>query len=332
MFLAGDVGGTKIRLALFEQSGFKLKRLVTEKFESRSTSSLGELLFDFLQRNNATTVSAACVAVAGPVLGGKVKMPNLGWELSEQALSEQARVPRLRLANDVAATAAAIPHLEDSDLVALHPGEPPRRPSPRDDVVRGVVAPGTGLGEAYLITNGGRNFPFATEGGHTDFAPSNEVEDGLLRYLRKKLGHVSVERVISGQGIVNIYEYLRDEHLYSESPELCAEMAASKDRASLIAQRAESNASPICVKALDVFVELLGAECGNFMLKLMALGGIYLGGGIPPKILKKLQDGSIIHSYTSKGRFEGVVRAIPLYVIKDDHAALLGAAHIASSI
>lgn len=328
MILAGDVGGTKIRLALYEHRGGRFNRAHTAQFESRDVADLGSLIRRYLEEQGAL-VEVGCCAVAGPVIAGVATLTNLGWTLVEQEIADHSGVRRLRLVNDLAATAAALPHLAPSDLTVLHPGEPVAPEA--SPVVRAVVAPGTGLGEGYLVTTDGHSIAFASEGGHADFAPNNELEDGLLRYLRARFGHVSLERVLCGPGLVNVFEYLRDERELPVSPEL-AEQLHCADPAAVIAANGISGGDDICRVALELFVSALGAEAGNSMLRLMALGGVYLGGGIPPKILPALTTGALVRSYLDKGRLSPIVRRTPLYLINDDHAALLGAASIGMTL
>jgi glucokinase len=333
VLLAGDVGATKTRLALYERKGkdrYGLERRLVDEFQSTSAASLEEIVRNFLRKYGATaSVEAACIGIPGPVVAGTVRATNLPWVLHEKTLGEGLKIRRVKLVNDLAAHAAALPFLRPEDLVLLHPGN-----DDRERRVFAVLAPGTGLGQAYLyLDDSGRYHPFPSEGGHAEFAPRNDVETDLLRYLRQKLqGRVSIERVLSGPGLVNIYSFLRDRS-YCEVPEaLREEIAAAQAPAAIIGDYGESGKFEICVKALDIFVGLLGSRAGDLVLTYLSTGGMFLGGGIPPKILKKLQEGGTVAAYLDKGRLSTVVESTPLQVIKDDQAALLGAASIAAAL
>ena len=325
MLLAGDVGGTKTRLAAYSLENAKLKRTDIERFDSRAFPGLDHIAREFIEKRKLK-IEAACFGVPGPVMAGHVKLPNLPWELSESALSKSLGIPRVKLVNDLVATAAAIPHLAPGELMNVYPGRPQK-----DQRVYAVVAPGTGLGHAFLYVDDGKYHVMASEGGHTAFAPGDDLQIELLNYLRKKFGHVSIERLICGPGLVNIYNFLRDTARAPESPEVKQRML-SEDPGAVIAQTALDASSPLSVQALDIFISILGAHCGNVVLMTMATAGLYLGGGIPPKIAKKFSDPKFLQAFRDKGRFAEVVDTTPINMIVDDHAAVVGAASVASQL
>lgn len=323
--IAGDVGGTKTRLALYSDNTGKLERGDFEQFESAKFKSLEDIIDGFLKRHNASP-KKACFGIPGPVINGTVKVTNLPWSLSETEISNKLAIPKVKLVNDLVATAAAIPYFSDADRVVLHQGK-----KVDGDCVSVVIAPGTGMGQAILVSQNGKHSTLASEGGHANFAPTNKLEFELFNYLEKKYGHVSVERVLCGPGLVNIYDFLRDTGFASEPPEL-KERMSKEVPAAVITTSAQEGKYELCVKALDMFVQMLGAHASNVMITVLATGGVYLGGGVPPRILKKLTDGSIVAPYIAKGKMKAQVESTPLYVIKDDHAALTGAAHIADQL
>lgn len=325
MILAGDTGGTKTRLALYEQENGKLRRRMTETFISREYAGLEEILRVFLGKHHVN-VSTACFGVSGPVVNGMAKLTNLDWQLNEKEIAHAVGIGAVRLVNDLVATTAAIPHFSAEDLFTLHEGSPD--PSNK---ISAVLAPGTGLGEAFLFRGNGHNRVFASEGGHADFAPTNDFEIDLLRYLKKKYERVSYERVLCGPGLFNIYIFLKDSAYAPEPPELAARFAGN-DPIAIISEAGLAGEFDICIKALDVFASIMGAQAGNLVLTMLATGGVYLGGGIPPKIVTKLNDGRTVGAYLKKGRLSDVVKRTPLYVIRDDHAALLGAASMAMEL
>jgi glucokinase len=323
MILAGDTGGTKTRLALYEQSQGKLVRRQTETFVSSDFRSLAEIISSFLAKNHIK-VKKACFGVPGPVVAGRAESTNLPWVTDEAHIARTLGIASVKLVNDLVATASSIPFLNANDLLAVHRGLPTGR-----ETTFGVLAPGTGLGQAFLHKQGGQFIALPSEGGHADFAPNNEMEIELLKYLQHKFRRVSYERVLSGPGLVNIYNFLKDTGVDAEPPELAKRLAEDAS-AAVISTSGQSGEFAICVKALDIFASILGAQAGNLVLTMLAAGGIYLGGGIPPKISRKLMDGTAVTAYVNKGRLSDFVKAAPLYVIRDDHAALLGAAYLAS--
>ncbi len=330
MILAGDVGGTKTRLSIYEKTPIgALQRKIVERFDSKSASTLEEIIHVFLERHGLKgTVQSACLGIPGPVVGGTVKATNLPWFLSESQVSVRVGIPKVKLVNDLVATISAVPSFKEEDLVILHPGK-----SEREKNVFAILAPGTGLGQGYLhVSEKGEYFPLASEGGHVEFAPKTDLEFDLLKYMQRKLKkRVSIERVLCGPGLVNIYTFLKDLGYNDEPPELQKEIAVH-DAAAVITSRGMAGEFEICVKALDIFASLLGSQAGDVVLSYLATGGMYLGGGIPPKILPKLLEGGLVEAYLKKGRMSPLVESTPLCVVKDDHAALLGAATIASRL
>lgn len=320
MILAGDIGGTKTLLGLYAPDKDVKRPFRQEVFPSQQFSSLEAIIGEFLAAAPERPL-AASFAVAGPVRQGVAEITNLPWVISAQNISQTFQIPSVHLMNDVEATAAAVPYLQPEDLAVLHSGEP----NPTGAIV--VIAPGTGLGEAFLTWDGERYRAHASEGGHASFSPSTREEVDLLLHLYRRFGHLSFERVGSGSGIPNIYGFLRDSGHYSEPEWLAKELAAAQDRTPIIVAAALEERAEICVATLDMFVSVLGSEAGNMALNLLATGGIYLGGGIPPRILSRLQRPDFLAAITHKGRFQGLLSKVPVYVILDSKVTLHGAAH-----
>ncbi len=321
MIIAGDIGGTKTNLALFEENKGNDAFSHLMKFPSQDYSDLKTIFQEFMQSGKQSgQVSAACFAIAGPVKDGVCKATNLPWIIEAKKLARALNIPRVFLINDLEANAYAIEILSSDNLFELYPG----KGTPQGN--RAVVSPGTGLGEAGLYWDGKGHRPFATEGGHCEFGPRNELQIDFCRYIYKKFGHASYERALSGPGLHNIYTFFRDEMRLDE-PAWLAEELQQDDPAKVITQNALNEKSKICVHALNFFVSVLGVESSNTVLKFMALGGIYLGGGIPPKILPKLKEPLFLESFVDKGRFRELLEAVPIRVILDDKASLKGAAH-----
>ena len=323
MLLAGDIGGTKTNLAVFSpETGWRVP-LVEKTFPSSQYPSLEAIVHEFLAQEQFS-IDRASFGVAGPVVGGQATITNLPWKLDEQQLQAALNIPSVHLLNDLDAIAHAVPLLGPDDLHTLNVGQP---------VAGGaiaVIAPGTGLGEAFLTWDGSHYRAHTSEGGHADFAPTNAFEIGLLRYVQERYRHVSFERVCSGKGLPNIYAYLKESG-YAEEPQWLAEqLAAADDRAPVIvnvALKSDKNApGDLCVATLNAFVSILGAEAGNLALKVLATGGVYLGGGIPPRILTYLEDERFLQAFRQKGRFTDMLTRVPLHVILNDKVALLGAA------
>jgi len=319
--LAGDIGGTKTNLAIFASESGPRVALAEATFASGDYRSLEALVGDFLSQVNIK-VDRASFGVAGPVVKGQATLTNLPWVMDEVALADALGLSTVRLLNDLLAIAHAAPSLDKNDLYTLNEG----RAVPGGAMA--VVAPGTGLGQAYLTWDGIRYRGHPSEGGHADFAPANALEAGLLEALRRRFGHVSYERVCSGNGLPNIYAYLRDSGHGEEPDWLTEELAAVHDPAPIIVKAAldEDRPCKICQATLDTFVSILGAEAGNTALKMMASAGVYLGGGIPPRIIPALQNGPFMQSFRRKGRMSGLMEKIPVHVILNPKVALLGAA------
>ncbi len=317
-FLAGDIGGTKTNIGLFA-SGKKRPRLkAAHTYSSVDAKGLETILERFF-REHASSPGSAAFGIAGPVINGRSRTTNLPWVVSETRIRKHFGWKNVRLLNDLAATALSIPFLGRSQITALNRA----RGKKRGNI--GVVAPGTGLGEALLVFRDHHYVPLSSEGGHVDFAPKTEEEVSLWRYLHGQFGHVSVERVLSGQGLVYIYRWLKESGRYQE-PESLKERMETADPAEAITESALGSDLPLCRQALDHFVSILGAVCGNLALTAMTTGGIYLGGGIPPKILPALEEGLFLEAFRNKGRFQEFLEKVPVRVILDSKAALLGAA------
>jgi len=324
MILAGDVGGTNTRLALFKAGAAELKPAVLEIYPSRNYASLGEALEAFVAKHRAGVVSA-CLGVAGPVKDGRVEATNLPWEIDARGLSPSLSGAPVRLLNDLEANAWGLAELAEKDFAVLNAG------ASGASGHQALIAAGTGLGQALMIADGTRLIPVATEGGHMDFAPRSDEEAALLDFLRRKFGRVSYERVVSGPGLVNIYDFLRQVRKMHEPAWLAAEMK-SEDPSAAISTAALESRAEICARALDIFVSVYGAQAGNLALSVLARGGVFLGGGIAPKILPKLREPAFMKAFLDKGRMRPVLESIPVRVVLNDHAALLGAARCALAV
>ena len=322
MILAGDIGGTNARLAYFQPQNGHL-RLVSERtFPSREHSELGEIVVQFLD-DSGTHPDAACFGIAGPVRNGRVETSNLPWVIEQSRLAKQIHLPATLLINDLEASAWGIGALDAADLVSLNRVTGPAIGN------QGVIAPGTGLGEAGLFWDGHRHQVFACEGGHTDFGPQGDLQIELLRFLKARFGHVSYERILSGPGLVNVYEFLRDEGHGKESDEF-AVILKNSDPAAAISRAALDGTHPLAEKALDLWISVYGAEAGNLALKVMATGGLFLAGGISPKVLAKLTGPLFMQSFVDKGRLRPLMEAVPVHVVTNEKAGLLGAARCAA--
>ena len=322
MILAGDIGGTNARLAYFEPQNGHL-RLVSERtYPSREHRELGEIVVQFLDDSGAHP-DAACFGIAGPVRNGRVDATNLPWAIDQSRLAKQIHLPATLLINDLEASAWGIGALAAGDLVSLNRVTGPAVGN------QGVIAPGTGLGEAGLFWDGSRHHVFACEGGHTDFGPQGDLQIELLRFLKARFGHVSYERILSGPGLVNVYEFLRDQGHGKESDEF-AVILKNTDPAAAISRAALDGTHPLAEKALDLWISVYGAEAGNLALKVMATGGLFLAGGISPKVLAKLTGPLFMQSFLNKGRLRPLLEAVPVHVVTNDKAGLLGAARCAT--
>ena len=321
MILAGDIGGTNARLAYFQPSNGSLRLISERVFPSREHKELGEIVTKFLQ-DSGTRPQSACFGIAGPVRNGRVETSNLPWVIEQDRLAKQIQLPDTLLINDLEANAWGIGALGQQDFVSLNRG------SDQASGNQAVIAPGTGLGQAGLYWDGSKHRVFACEGGHADFAPQGELQIELLRFLEARYEHVSYERILSGPGLVNVYDFLTQKEGKKPRPPRSAE---SGDPAAEISRAALAGTDPVAQQALDLWVSVYGAEAGNLALKVMATGGVFLGGGISPKILPKLKGQAFMQGFLAKGRLRSLVEGIPVQVITNDKAALLGAARCANA-
>lgn len=324
MILAGDIGGTSTRLALFEVRGGRLSAVRIERYSSPAYRGLDEIVRAFTAVGGLPPIDEACFGVAGPVMNGRAATPNLPWVVEAAALARQLGLPRAWLINDLEANTHGVAALVPADLAVLGPGAP----AASGNIA--VISAGTGLGEAGAYWDGVRHHPFAGEGGHADFAPQDELQVELFLHLRGKLGgRVSWERVVSGPGLQNIYEFLRDSGRGRE-PAWLRDAMQREDPPAMISQAALAGTSELCGRALDLFVTLYGAEAGNLALKLKATGGVYVGGGIAPRISERMKAGSFMEAFRDKGRLRDLLERVPVRIILNDQAALLGAARYAA--
>jgi glucokinase len=321
LVLAGDIGGTKTSVGLFVMGKKRPEPVVIEDFASREAPHLENIVARFL-RSHPASIASACFGIAGPVINGRCKTTNLPWVVSEIQMKRRFHWRHVRLLNDLAAAARAVPLLRRSEQVSLNKGSTPNKGN------LALMSPGTGLGQAMLVYKDGGYVLLSSEGGHVGFSPTTEAEIELWRYLRKKYGHVSVERVLSGPGLVNVYSWLRDSGRYEE-PDWLKVLMKREDPAKAISENALRKRQALCVDSLRSYVSMLGSAAGNLALTSMAVGGVYLGGGIPPKILPALKRGSFLKAFKAKGRFSDFLSRIPVRVILNDKAALLGAAQVA---
>jgi glucokinase len=316
--LAGDIGGTKTNLGIFSNGPKGPVLKVLERYPSNNYPDFESIIRQFLEIH-PFPIPCACFGIAGPVNNGICNVTNLPWVVDEKSIRSRFKISNVRLINDMTATAYAIPYLKKGELYALNKGRAQKSGN------MALIAPGTGLGETIIVVEQDKYIPVPAEGGHVDFAPKNEIEIGLLRYLQKIYGHVSLERILTGQGISDVHSFLISSGTYPFTKRLI-KMMEKADPAMVISREALKGRSGSCVAALDMFVSILGSAAGNLALTGMTTGGIYLGGGIPPKILPKLTGNKFLASITAKGRFKAILKKIPVYVILNDKAALLGAA------
>lgn len=322
MILAGDIGGTNTRLALFDTPVTMSVPAAVEVFPSKKYRGLEEVLEAF-RGKHSQPIEAAAFGIAGPVLQGRCQTPNLPWVVDAASVSAVLRLESIDLVNDLEANAHGISLLGPDDFEVLQPGVE----DPQGN--RALISAGTGLGEAGFVEVGGSYIPYACEGGHCDFAARNEIEIELLRYLLARFGRVSYERVLSGPGLFNIYQFLRDTGR-GEEPAWLAEELRQVDPPVAISKNALSGRSALCVLAMDQFVCFYGAEAGNLALKAMATGGVFLGGGIAPRILPKLKEPGFLAAFADKGRISQMLKNIPVRVVLNDKTALMGAGLVAS--
>jgi glucokinase len=324
MILAGDIGGTKTNVALLEIDGQEVGKVVAQqKFPSAGYDSLERMIAEFLAAARQPKLTCACFGVAGPVVDGRVDATNLKWDVSADRLAKLLGIARVTIINDLEATAYGIEALASHQLYTLNEGKRQRGGN------RALIAAGTGLGMASIVWHEGHYHPVPSEGGHMDFAPRNSLEIEMLDYLLRNEefgGHVSYERALSGPGLHTIYKFLRDIKFAEEPEWLASEMSGGGDASAAISEAALSQKCELAVKALDVFARIYGAMAGNLALLTVSTGGCYVGGGIAPKIIEKLKDGTFLDAFRAKGRFQSLLADMPVHVILDDNAALYGAA------
>lgn len=318
MILAGDIGGTSTRLGFFDASTGVLRRAEHERFAGRDYPGLLDIVREFTAKHRQP-IEGACFGIAGPIRDGRVETPNLPWVIEAAELARELSLPHVTLLNDLEANAWGVSTLSDEDVATLSSGRPSK------DGNAAIISAGTGLGEAGYFGDGSALRPFASEGGHADFAPYDEVTLELYRWLHRRFGHVSWERVVSGPGLVNIFTFLRDAKRRHVSTEL-TEAMRSGDPAAAISNAALAESNDTAVRALDIFVTAYGAEAGNLALKMKASRGIWLGGGIAPRILPRLMRPGFLEAFHDKGRFRAFLEAVPVRVILNDQTALRGAA------
>jgi glucokinase len=322
MLIAGDIGGTKTDLAIFSNEGGPHAPVAEEKFHSADYPSLQAIVKEFLVKTKVD-VDRACFAVAGPVIGGRVKTTNLPWVIEEATLARELNInlQSVRLINDLEAIARAVPILRPSDVHTINAGVP----VPKGAIA--VIAPGTGLGESFLTWDGSRYVAHSSEGGHSDFAPTDTRQIRLLEYMLKKFDHVSFEHVCSGIGIPNIYGYLREFEGIAEVPEVAAQVASADDPSFVIINQAvdAGNRSKLCATTIDLFVSILASEAGNLAVKVLSTGGVYVAGGVAVHTLRLIENPTFIQHFKRKGRFADLMGRIPVHLIVAP-AGLAGAA------
>ena len=323
LVLAGDIGGTKTNLALFSVHGENLHVESMRSFPSKRYSGLVPVLQEYLGAD-APNIDAACFGIAGPVVDGKVKTTNLPWMLDIEELRRALKLDSVTLFNDLETSAYGISTLGNDEFCTLNEG------LMRQSGNKALLAAGTGLGQSILYDDGSHFLPLASEGGHGDFAPRNELEIELLRHLIERFQHVSYERVLSGAGLFNIYHFFKECRNLKEPKWLTERFVAADDASAVISKAALAGEAEICIKSLDLFVSIYGAEAGNLALRAKAVRGVYIGGGIAPKILSKLKDGTFMRAFLDKGRYTDLLAAIPVQVVLNDQAALRGAAYYAA--
>ncbi len=348
LLLAGDIGGTKTILRLVDDHDGEQHLLHQQRYASPSYPSLDPIVQDFLTQAQQTldrdpSPSAACFAIAGPVVNQRAKLTNLPWQLDAQQLEQSLKIAKVELINDFSAVGYGCINLPAEDLHTLQAGER------QEHGPIAVIGAGTGLGQGYLIWGGDHYHVYPSEGGHADFAPRSELEFGLLTYLQKRYGRISVERVVSGQGIVSIYQYLRDSDYAStldpasgssqselgqavQTWESQPEGEKTLDPAAMISEAALNHSDPLAEKTMEMFVSLYGSEVGNLGLKLLSTGGIYVAGGIAAKILPLLQSGPFLDSLLDKGRLSSVLKMMPIQIVQNTEVGLIGAASYAGTL
>lgn len=327
MILAGDIGGTNTRIGLFTSKKGPDNPVAQKKYESRSYSGLEEIVQSFLDEHKVS-VERASIGVAGPVKKNRASITNLPWVIDGHSLCRKVGIGQVFLLNDLEAMAHAIPNLDESMIETINPGVPVSK------CIKALIAPGTGLGEVFLAWNKGRYQPHSSEGGHTEFGPRNKLEIDLLSYMLERYDHVSYEWVCSGIGIPNLYYFFRDTGRYPEPASLAKALDEAEDKTPLIVNAGihEPEKHPICVAVLELFTSILGAEAGNLAMTVSSFGGMYVGGGIPPRIVDYIRSPLFIESFQDKGRLKSMIEDMPIYLITHPNTALMGAACHALSI
>jgi glucokinase len=323
LILAGDVGGTNTRLGLFEVNKGRLRLLLEKTFLSKNYKGLENILKDFLRGKKV--ISTACFGVAGPVTQEVVVATNLPWWIDIQSLQKALSLKKMEVINDLVANAYGISVLKKRNFETLNVGKA-RKGN------QALISAGTGLGEAILFWDGKQHVPSPSEGGHIEFGPRNRLEMELFNYLSERFDHVSYERILSGQGLFHVYQFLKDSKRFGSEPSWLFEKMKGEDPAEVISEMARLKKNTLCTKALDLFTSIYGAAAGNLALQVMAIGGVYIGGGIAPKIIWKLKDGTFMKAFKDKGRLSHIVAHIPVKVIMNQKTALLGAASRAADL
>lgn len=327
LILAGDIGGTNFRIALFSPEKGLLEPIRETRYPTADYETIEDVLTHFVGTQYAGKIGAACFGVAGPVADGRVELTNIPhWAvIDERKLRTHLGTAKVSLINDMIAMGYGVMALPPERFLVLNEG----KAGARGNVA--IIAAGTGLGEGYLHWDGAELHPSPSEGGHTDFGPTNDLEDELLAYLRGLYGHVSYERILSGPGIYNIYQFLLEKH-HTRPAASIAERLAKEDPSAVVAEMALAGKSALCEDAIDVFMRIYGAEAGNMALKGLTTGGVYVGGGIAPKLLARLRRPDFIDAFLSKGRFRELLQSIPVKVIMEPNAPLFGAAYRAGQL
>ncbi|QKE28767.1 glucokinase [Arcobacter acticola] len=322
MILAGDIGGTKTNLALYTYKDGALEIQVQHQFVSQKYQNFSDVIEEFISSYKIENIEAVCLGIAGPIINGVCKTTNLPWTIDSKELQIVCNTSKVKLLNDLEATAYGMLYLNEDEFVDVNPN------GKKVDANRAVIAAGTGLGEAILFYNGENYYPIGSEGGHCDFAAQNSLQDELLVWMRKRHPeHVSVERLVSGIGIYTIYEFLKEKNFAKES-KIMLELNESDDKNAMVTKCALEG-DTLCTKAIKIFVEIYGAEAGNLALKSLSLGGVYIGGGIAPKILPFLLDGNFLNAFAAKGRFQETLINMQIKISLNQNTALLGSAHFA---
>jgi glucokinase len=318
--LAGDLGGTKTNLCFFRATDSALQPLESKRYASDDFPSCIDVLKQFLTDTKQSTVHRICLGVAGPVLNGKVELTNIGWSLDTEEMRKELNVSKVALINDLEATAYGLAGLGKEDFITIHPGKPEGNGN------MAIIAPGTGLGEGGLYWSGKHHYPFPTEGGHTGFAPRTETDIRLLKALQKKYEVVSWEKVVAGPAIFDIYTFLREEKKYKEPEWLTKAISDAEEAPAAISKAALEQKDDLCVETMQYFVRYLAYESADLVMKIKATGGLFLGGGVPPKIAPLLQQKSFYEHYMDCDRMQHLLETVPIRIVKNDKTGLIGAA------